>query len=296
MIFLFYNKLLLRLLVGLIGAGIGLAAYEYITLSARKLPEHGAMDALAIVGFLIAGWLAMLAAEVLDNHYARVFGCLCVGLGALVSYPWIFKLDGPALVALPDAQQSFYLLHMGFMAAVGLTAILFLILVTRLIMDRVSYGRRPVAAAKLDIGLGASPAGLGQPAREPDLAPIPVDASPLNVTAGPGVTSAPVAAPARQPSPVRRLTGIGGMYLGSQFELSPGEVTIGRQGTQVLLEDDNQVSRTHAIIRVADDGIAEVRDNSSTNGTYLNNQRIDSSVLCPGDVLRVGTTLFKVEA
>jgi hypothetical protein len=298
MIFVFYNKLLLRILVALIGIGIGVAAFQYIRLLEQKLPGSGALDALAIVGFLIAGWLALAAAEVLDNHYARVYGGLCVGLGAFVSYPWMFRIDGPQLITMPGAQPGFRMMHLGFSTAIGLAAILLIILVTRLIMDRLNYGRAPAAAAvKRDVDLGARPATLGVAPAQPDLPPIPVDASPLSVTSGVAAATASGVpqAPPREAGPVQRLTGIGGLYLGTQFELTPGESTVGRQGADLLLPDDNQVSRLHAVLTVTADGLAEVRDNGSTNGTYLNNQRIDHSQLAPGDVLRVGTTLFKVE-
>src|SRR5690606_28663977 len=76
MIYIFYNKILLRLLVVLCGLGIGLATWKYVGLSAEKLPEQGSRDALAIVSFLIAGWLVMLIAEVVDQHYMRAFAAL----------------------------------------------------------------------------------------------------------------------------------------------------------------------------------------------------------------------------
>jgi MFS family permease len=296
MVYLFYNKILLRVLVALAGLGIGIATFHYISLSAEKLPEQGARDALAIISFLIAGWLVMLIAEVVDNHYVRVFGALCVGLGAYVSYPWIFLKDGPSLQTLEGAPQRLAALSFGFWAAVVIAAIMLILLVTRLIMDRIAYGRMPAgAAARIhDADLGPRPSGVGEPPRPDALPPIPVDNAPLAVTTD-GVA---LAAPAtRTVGPVRRLSAIGGVYMGTSFDLAPGsQFTVGRQGADLTLADDAQVSRTHAVLVVDAGGMASVQDQGSTNGTFLNNQRVQEAQLAPGDVLRIGTTQFKVEA
>src|SRR5688500_17469538 len=188
MVYLFYNKVLLRVLVLLAGIGVGLATYHYVALSIAKLPESGARDALAIVSFLVAGWLVMLIAEVVDNHYVRVFGALCMGLGAFVSYKWIFQVDREPLSTLPDFAARFPQLSFGFWSAVTIAALLLVLLVTRLIMDKVTLGRpaQKVAAKRTDADLGATPAGLGQKPKAGELPPIPIDTSPLAVNAGGG--------------------------------------------------------------------------------------------------------------
>lgn len=294
MVYLLYNKFLLRVFVLLTGAGIGLAAWRYVALSALKLPEQGARDALAIISFLIASWLVMLIAEVLDNHYARAFGCLCVGLGAYVSYPWIFRIDGPKLAELAGGKAGMQQVALGFWGAAGIAALMLLLLVWRLVLDRLTYGRPPLSAAHADVKLGpALPAVAAPPKAEPDgLPPIPLDTSPLLVA--PAVREQ-LAAPQRDGAPVQRLTGIGGMCLGTVFELKPGQYTLGRVEAELLLEGDNQVSRRHAQLKIEQDGMATLSDLGSTNGTFVNNQRIQSIQLCPGDVVQIGTSSFKVE-
>src|SRR5688500_1775193 len=141
MVYLFYNKLLLRVLVLLAGIGVGLVTYHYVALSVAKLPDQGARDALAVVSFLIAGWLVMLIAEVVDNHYVRVFGTLCMGWGAFVSYGWIFLKDREPLSTLPEIAARFPVLSFGFWSAVAIAAILLVLLITRLIIDKVTLGR-----------------------------------------------------------------------------------------------------------------------------------------------------------
>jgi len=296
MAFLLYNKLLLRLLVILSGIAVGAATYYYVTLSGQKLPEHGVTDALAIISFLIAGWLVMAIAEVIDNHYARVFGCLCIGLGGYMSFPWVFRTDGPKLAELPGGAEGMRIVTLGFWAAIGLAAVMLVLLVWRLILDRVTYGRRPRAVARDDTALGQRPAGMGEPQRSPELPPIPIDASPLAVGSTPaGEAPATPAAP-REPAPVSKLVGIGGVYLGTEFALAPGDHLLGRAEAEFLLANDNQVSRRHAQLSVTPDGIATITDLGSTNGTYLNDSRVTSVALAPGDILRIGTSLFKAEA
>lgn len=305
MVFLFYNKWLLRLLVLLSGLGIALCAWRYIALSVEKLPEQGLRDALAIVSFLIAGWLVMLLAEVVDNHYARAFGCLCAMLGGYASYKWIFLVDGPKLRELPDGSLMGQV-GTAFWGAMLASLTMLALLVTRLILDKANAGRLPAATYKAAAPIGgmlgaAGSAGSGgatatvAPAPSSALPPIPVDLSPLAVSSGAAPAAAP-AAPARNPAPVSRIEGIGGVYLGSSFALSPGEHSIGRADADILLASDNQVSRRHASISVGPDGIATLADQGSTNGTFLNDQRVVSIQLVPGDVLRIGTTLFRVEA
>jgi hypothetical protein len=250
---------------------------------------------LAIVSFLIAGWLVMLIAEVADNHYVRVFACLCVGLGGYVSYHWIFAVDGPKLMELPDGAASMGLMRMGFFGAMSVAALLFLILVGRLVVDKLNFGRPaflpspssiPAAPSAITPNAGSSPQGLP---------PIPIDSSPLAVISPQASGPLTAAAEVRAPAPVKRMCGIGGIFLGKAFTLDPGEYSIGRSDADILLGEDNQVSRSHAVIKVDPSGFAELSDLGSTNGTFLNNLRVSAAKLAPGDVIRLGTSLFKVE-
>jgi pSer/pThr/pTyr-binding forkhead associated (FHA) protein len=75
---------------------------------------------------------------------------------------------------------------------------------------------------------------------------------------------------------------------GSRFALDEPLVTIGRHPDSVIFLDDITVSRRHAEIRRADDGY-RVTDVGSLNGTYLNRERVEESVLADGDELQIGT-------
>ena len=62
--------------------------------------------------------------------------------------------------------------------------------------------------------------------------------------------------------------------------------TIGRTDATDLKIDSNQVSREHATIYRAGNEI-RIRDNGSTNGTFVNSQRITDSLLSEGDLLTI---------
>ena len=68
--------------------------------------------------------------------------------------------------------------------------------------------------------------------------------------------------------------------------LSPLPFTVGRAETADLQIDSSRVSREHATIHW-ENGQFWVRDLGSTNGTFLNGQRIEQEALVDGDVLRI---------
>jgi predicted component of type VI protein secretion system len=69
--------------------------------------------------------------------------------------------------------------------------------------------------------------------------------------------------------------------------------TIGRAGCDVILSDPD-VSRRHAAIREAGDGVS-IEDLGSTNGTYVNGERIDAPrPLRDGDEVKIGSTVWRL--
>jgi len=73
------------------------------------------------------------------------------------------------------------------------------------------------------------------------------------------------------------------------------EITIGRSPTNNIFVRDKNVSRIHCQI-VVSNGSATLTDLQSTNGTFVNNERITECVLKVNDLIRVGATLLEVEA
>lgn len=80
---------------------------------------------------------------------------------------------------------------------------------------------------------------------------------------------------------------------GMTYKLIPGNTTIGRHPESDIFLNDVTVSRHHCRFLVSDDSIT-VEDSGSTNGTYVNDQRIDTAMLSPGDEVLVGRFHFVV--
>jgi hypothetical protein len=70
-------------------------------------------------------------------------------------------------------------------------------------------------------------------------------------------------------------------------------ITIGRATTNSLMLDDEQVSREHARI-VATGDARTIYDLGSSNGTFVNGQRVAHQVLQPGDRITLGAATLLV--
>ena len=89
------------------------------------------------------------------------------------------------------------------------------------------------------------------------------------------------------------LVQIYGPMLGKKVILEREGTTIGRgEGCEIVLELDN-VSRRHCSLLLREGGVF-LRDNGSTNGTYLNNVEVRGETsLRSGDLIKVGSAIFK---
>jgi putative nucleotidyltransferase with HDIG domain len=92
-----------------------------------------------------------------------------------------------------------------------------------------------------------------------------------------------------------RLRGISGEVEGQTWE-GDAILRAGRLATVEIVLDDNSVSRRHAEIKHTQQGW-RVRDLGSTNGTYVNGERISAAEypLKPHDILRCGNVTLVVE-
>ncbi len=98
-----------------------------------------------------------------------------------------------------------------------------------------------------------------------------------------GTTPLEITGPGTEPHIVVR-----GLEDGVTQPFREASVTIGRLADcQIPLEADN-ISRTHATVTRRDDGYYLV-DLGSSNGTFLNEQRIESAGLKSGDTIRIGS-------
>jgi pSer/pThr/pTyr-binding forkhead associated (FHA) protein len=128
---------------------------------------------------------------------------------------------------------------------------------------------------------------------------VPAQAVPATQAAG-GYASmqAPVsmptqAVPAPAATPAWSLVATNGPLAGQRFAVG-GVLEAGREATGISLGFDSSASRRHASFAPTSGGL-QVTDLGSTNGTYVNDQKTPTASLRPGDLVRIGATVFRVE-
>ena len=87
-----------------------------------------------------------------------------------------------------------------------------------------------------------------------------------------------------------RLTITGGTLSGNQYELETGFLTVGRSDSCSVRFDpqtERIASKQHAFIEARPDGFY-ITDNKSTNGTFVNGERVESAKLSSGDEVKFG--------
>jgi len=82
-----------------------------------------------------------------------------------------------------------------------------------------------------------------------------------------------------------------GPEMGKRFPLDKSEIVLGRSRTDIQIDLDS-VSRRHARVFTVERQWS-VEDLGSTNGTYINDLPVKRSRLTNGDILRVGSSIFK---
>jgi len=63
-------------------------------------------------------------------------------------------------------------------------------------------------------------------------------------------------------------------------------LTIGRDASNNIVLNDNMVSRNHAQLIVLGEGRVQIKDLGSTNGTFVNGNKINELYLNPGDIVK----------
>lgn len=112
----------------------------------------------------------------------------------------------------------------------------------------------------------------------------------------------PAPAPSRAKPPKGRGGRVGRLTVieprarrGTSFAVG-AELTIGRaSGCTISITDDGFISQLHARVYTDDSGV-HVEDLGSTNGTYLNGQKMArSALLNRGDRVQIGTTVLEAQ-
>ena len=89
---------------------------------------------------------------------------------------------------------------------------------------------------------------------------------------------------------------ISGKYEGGEFPLkSEREYVIGRASDLDMVLVEDMVSRKHAIITTTN-GLVTLQDLGSTNGTFVNGEKIKKVPLKEGDRILIGTSIIKLVA
>jgi pSer/pThr/pTyr-binding forkhead associated (FHA) protein len=87
---------------------------------------------------------------------------------------------------------------------------------------------------------------------------------------------------------------ISGKYQGGEFPLRPNrEIVVGRSSDLDMVLVEDMVSRKHAKI-VTDDRSVSIQDLGSTNGTFVNGEKIRTIRLKEGDRILIGTSIIKL--
>ena len=86
-----------------------------------------------------------------------------------------------------------------------------------------------------------------------------------------------------------------GDQAGNRVEVTGEQFMVGRgDGCDLVLRDWN-VSRRHAFLRELGDGVLELHDLGSANGTFVNGHRVAEATLHGGEQIQFGDTLMHVE-
>ncbi len=111
----------------------------------------------------------------------------------------------------------------------------------------------------------------------------------------PTVIQAPVSMPtvAQSPIQVPTLVALDGPLAGQRYPVTTA-TEVGREQPTIPMAFDTQASRRHARIEPIPGGV-NVTDLGSLNGVYLNNSKISTAMAKIGDLLRIGSTTFRLE-
>ncbi len=97
-----------------------------------------------------------------------------------------------------------------------------------------------------------------------------------------------------KPKPACLVSIYAGGDLGKKYDLNSTVTTIGRSASCNIVINDESVSRLHCEVRIRMDGTYEVRDNDSTNGTWVNDTPVKGThPIHDRDFIKSGKVIFK---
>jgi predicted component of type VI protein secretion system len=84
-------------------------------------------------------------------------------------------------------------------------------------------------------------------------------------------------------------------FAGRTYELKVDKTTVGRVSDNAFEIPESSVSSHHAEILLRGNDVL-IRDLGSTNGTFINGEKITEAVLKPGQVLKFGTVEMRLDS
>jgi len=104
-----------------------------------------------------------------------------------------------------------------------------------------------------------------------------------------------VSTPSGSPAKTYALKFISGKYQGGEFPLkAEKQIVIGRSSELDMVLVEDMVSRKHARIVVNGTGQISIEDLGSTNGTFVNGEKVKQATLKEGDRILIGTSILKL--
>lgn len=189
----------------------------------------------------------------------------------------------------------------GFLAAIAGFVVLVLIVVVVVVVLKAKGVTAKSALQGLGVELPGDPgdqtaSGASAPAIDPNICQFCGQRKDANgqcaCSVVPGA-AAPAAMSSASAGP--RLVGFQGVYSGHIFEITGGSMLMGREADNpIALPNDSTASRRHATIS-GSNGAYSIRDEGSSNGTFVNGAKVTEQRLTAGDEIQVGGTKFRFE-
>jgi serine protease Do len=152
------------------------------------------------------------------------------------------------------------------------------------------WRRHPVAASAVGVAALGVLAAMAIPlaARRPRVPKEVLSAATVETVVAPVGRDRTDSAPNHRALPLGRFTILNGARAGERLGLGGSGIRIGRESSicEIVLENP-KVSRLHAEV-VSIDGKVLLIDRNSSNGTYVNDQKIDKRFLKDGDIIYFG--------
>jgi len=121
------------------------------------------------------------------------------------------------------------------------------------------------------------------PTPPPMSAPTPAPTAPGNLPTQMGPTALPTGDNTNLATSMLKI-----LRPGRSQDVPDGAIKIGRATDNDIVVADVLASRHHATLIPGPAGTAEITDNRSINGTFVNGQRVDAATLRDGDVVTIG--------